>query len=1489
MQKKQVRYIIRGMSQDLDNSKFSKKDFSFENYNIRITNNNDESLMSITNELGNIKESTVDGIIIGVQEIGNKVVIFTTDNRDKPTEELCIDSNNSTDMIYLFSPLDEEKLQIIYKGSLNFSTYNPIESIYNIETEHVKKVYWVDGINPLKAINIEHPNIREGKVLEDKHIDNNTHLELQDSINVEVIHNTSGLFPSGTVEYCFSYFNYFGVETPIINSSNINYITFKDRAGKKDEFVNNSYKVIIDNIDTTYEYVRLYSIVYSIDSSVPICSIVKDLNIKENIKNNSIVTVDTNTNNTAFDYKKLIFLGYKIGIPNTICTKDNTIFLGNNKQEFLSDFKDIIHNSEYIGRELNYEKNHITKSNSEYTFIKDENYCFAYQLQDSLGNWSNIQPIDTPKENNYNYFDLKVTLNHIPCKYKAARLLAYFPKQGERSIESFGVVVPTIYNTKDRGEKVPYSQPSYILRPNVIVSNGEMLNNTQDSSYVEFRDNFILPTTGVNTEIANIQLDNILPRYYDKDLFTSLLDKYASNFWIVDRNITNTYSEDIINSGSINTDCRMELVGISYSNKKDGYLDYKGSIKNTFPNIVTDSNMLGFNLLKVFKYGHNKASLCPNSYIGGFGLKKRIIHGTYTALGISYLPLFNTKGYMKDITDKELCDTYDSKRYYSVHECNAPIYFNDKVSINTKSLLIDKDTEASYIEVGANKYLYNNNIDKIQNPFNVVSKDFSFKLNRKCNNLLYNNINDIKSIGRKDFNMEYSTSYEEILNSKPVSIKYKNNTHIVSVLDNYKLPETREVQQIVDTPTGKPLNQNTDAILKEGKKDLTYSDLHIEGDTLKNHEIEYEFAIKTEFKNYYKFKVLHSINSTAYESSERFLSNTVEGILNTCRNTLDTQLPTFKKYIIECFKQYYSKKESESILKGWITTLESNKVETIQEIRGIQETLDRFHKEVINKDQESFDEFIQKTPFGGWIMNYITDVCIDRLIVMYNQILLNIGMYYNNESISNIPINTLSSLPEYYNTNEYETYFLINRIINTNSNTIDLKNIDYNIVSDKKYIHKGSVSLLTNRGDFHLVDNIINISNNNDGINNLNTFIKVPLPTRSLCNYNDNNSYSDSYSNWFVDNTCKTNNIDRKSFFSYKNIDEKLFDNNVFENTIYYSLPKYNGSKIDEWFNISGSTNYTIDGNKGTLNKLININNQLLFFQDRGFGQILYNERVQIQPSDNVPIEIASSQKMQGHRYLSDEVGCQNKWSICKSELGVYFVDNTDSILYLFSNQLKPLSKVLGFDEFFKNNNTHSIWNLENKNNWKIDYDTTNKGIYITNKNYSLYYSEFLQTFESFFNYNNVAFFFNIENDLYSSIDNLIYKQRVDTKTRCNFFGKQYPFSIKYNVLPEGYLDRIFTNLEFRADKFINSKMQQDIDLVMLLSDTDYQKGTIYDFKDKKFQRHLKRRFRRWGMQLPREDKTINRLRGYWCNVKLIFEGKYEHILHDMTVDYFEN
>lgn len=158
------------------------------------------------------------------------------------------------------------------------------------------------------------------------------------------------------------------------------------------------------------------------------------------------------------------------------------------------------------------------------------------------------------------------------------------------------------------------------------------------------------------------------------------------------------------------------------------------------------------------------------------------------------------------------------------------------------------------------------------------------------------------------------------------------------------------------------------------------------------------------------------------------------------------------------------------------------------------------------------------------------------------------------------------------------------------------------------------------------------------------------------------------------------------NFFSYKMLDKDYYDNTTFPNTITWTKTKQSGADVDLWTNVTLASTLELDGNKGQISSLNRLNDQLIAFQDSGIAQVLYNENTQISTTEGVPIEIANSGKVQGKRYLSNTVGCSNKWSIAQTPAGIYFMDSNEKSIYLFNGQLGNLSSTAGMNSWAKQN-----------------------------------------------------------------------------------------------------------------------------------------------------------------------------------------------------------
>jgi hypothetical protein len=126
---------------------------------------------------------------------------------------------------------------------------------------------------------------------------------------------------------------------------------------------------------------------------------------------------------------------------------------------------------------------------------------------------------------------------------------------------------------------------------------------------------------------------------------------------------------------------------------------------------------------------------------------------------------------------------------------------------------------------------------------------------------------------------------------------------------------------------------------------------------------------------------------------------------------------------------------------------------------------------------------------------------------------------------------------------------------------------------------------------------------------------------------------------------------------------------------------------------------------------------------------------VQIPTSDGLPIEITNGLKVSGKRYISNTIGCTNKWSIVESPSGLYFVDNETNSLYLFNGKIESLSDRLGFRQWISTHNVHTNWDPVNYNNYRSFYDKNNNDVYFTYKDHCLCFSELVGQFTSFMSY----------------------------------------------------------------------------------------------------------------------------------------------------------
>ena len=311
MEQNTVLFRNKGMYQDPSVSK-SSDEFAFKNVNIRITAVNDTTQFSVTSEKLPSDVSFYDsdeeaagsmlGSYFGKCIIGDYLVLFTHENTTDRIYRCWLDGNN-----IVFKLLVEKDLGFV----------NPVETVGSYERKDIIKVYWVDGVNPNRVINI----------MAETQPDSFDFLPSVTNIpngTIAKSYGGNGKFPSGVIQYFASYYNKLGQETKIVWASDLQYISPKDRGGKADEIINMSFTIELSNLDTGFEYLRIYSAKRtSIDGPID-AQIVGDYKINQT----TITVVDNNINQASIDATMLYYIGGDSFTASTIEDKDGVLFFG---------------------------------------------------------------------------------------------------------------------------------------------------------------------------------------------------------------------------------------------------------------------------------------------------------------------------------------------------------------------------------------------------------------------------------------------------------------------------------------------------------------------------------------------------------------------------------------------------------------------------------------------------------------------------------------------------------------------------------------------------------------------------------------------------------------------------------------------------------------------------------------------------------------------------------------------------------------------------------------------------------------------------------------------------------------------------------------------------------------------------------------------------------------------------------------------------------
>lgn len=1486
-------HVFQGMRQDNHPIRQESK-YLWEAHNIRFTARDDSTLLSMTNERGTkIVDRLIVGSYIGHCVVGNYLVVFTVNNKD-----------STLNYIHrIEKKADGWVATILYTGNLKMDIEHPIQALGIYEGELVQKVYWVDGKNQPRSINVVADRLLfEGKdIMELSDADKNNlypegcfdftqELLLNEEITV-TREEGGGAFSPGTIQYAFSYYNRHGQESNLFYTTELLNISFPTRGGSPEDVVSNTFHISIKNPESNFQYLRIYSIHRTSIDATPIVKIVTDIEITGS---NEITYVDTGLTGYNIDPTKMLYIGGESIIAGTIAEKDNTLFLGNielNRKSIPDELKDALRKQVVtIGTrrielksvddsEAIYEYNNQLPVGNTASFKIGDFYRLGVQFQHKTGKWSEplwIRDLEItedvrPKRDGDSIIvpNMTIQLNESIINdldtlgYKRARALVVLPSIYDRIVLAQGILCPTVFSIKDRVSNTPFAQSSWFFRP--MSESTDNLTDIEKGSTVSFAHLDLLKSGSDR----GAEIQNMISVPFSTANIDAKQDRATNNnAFFVDQSIITMHSPDI----EFDDSTKQALEGGDFELNIVGLTEFKsnaGDISIQTSSAVPAPNDNGF---------FHKSFLTTNyenkGMVAGMFYKSHLIDDkdsgktlyAYNAIEKNWelnwlvYPWQRSGSLNNDIVRPESGGARTSvlKRKVisnirfspDVKWLSKPWSSKDKNGITPVSIF--NSNEVSLIKIptpknsGIRALNYYGNVDTLI----TTDSEYTFYVTPNTGvNLQGSGViaNSFTKIPLQSIKTNYSDNlagdFKEQLKTtnEPVRMKYKSTPHAVFAFNYLNNSSPVILPRIND------LNKYT------GTNDIPF---------------------------------WSNVESTDLETLNVYKNATIQEIIS---------IPGFPS----------------DVEKKVLEMLKSNHKYDLTGIYAICTC------SVRSQDSNYADLYV--TGKGGkW--EKVTDGTTDGTKDLE---LGNIYYYANEKTYWKVVYHGSKVL---YKLNQADIYSIKQDNINISepkpclymaelrrkSKPINMFGGDTDeALRNNSWIPAGPIVPLNSKIEFRYGDTyyqrydcLKTYSFTEEDENSVIEIASFMCESRiNLDGRYDRNRGQISNLNMSPINFNLMNPIysQRDNFFNYRILDKEYYRNNKYPTQILWSLEKSYLEDIDTWANVTLANSIDLSGSAGSITSLETFNDTLIAFQEQSISQILFNSRVQIPTSDGTPIEITNNYKVEGTRPISNVIGCQDKFSIAKSPSGLYFIDNSADILYLYNGQLQDISTQFGGKFWLRKYHANEKWNINSKSSVRLSYDPKNKDLYLspigdTDNENTLCYSEQMGQFTSLMSYSK-AIMFPIDNSFYS-----LTSSDGTTELWENFKGNYNQFFDEIKLPRFTYIcnedvsyTKIFDTIEYRADVYnkegllIHNKSFDWIKAANEYQDTGEKtlsqaRRTINDIS-------LRKKFRVWRGQIPRQGRE--RIRNPWTSISLGFkkslnenDNMFHFILHDISTKY---
>ena len=1465
---KNIIMTYNGMNKDISQSKFSNQ-FYFEGKNIRILATDSQSTNSVTNEKGNSLVVTIPQININfidkIITYDSKILNYITDQINnsyttQPGEQIIIGhaigkdntvlfttDNNEFDCVWSFNNTTYD-LTLLYLRNLNFSTENPIQALINYENDKIEKVYWVDGKNQMRFLNIKQ-SIQNG--------DNDELIDIESSlINVVgdfkfsqpelVTKEQGGSHNAGMIQYAYTLYRLNGASTKLSPLSDLISLDNGEQGGGNINDIVSTYPVIkIPFIDSDYTNLKLYSIKYTSYNEIPEVRLILDKNIQNLTE---LIYYDTGSIINTISLDEFSFLGNNtVYIPQHINTKFNRLFSAN--------FEEKNFDVNIDTRTFSFEQNQISTkiyNSLQYNSITDEIIGNQELIVD---NTYNVPEKHNCLNKNFDLFKYKFNSSLIggTGKYLEWELVRSEIGVGSNNItktESEGKFF------KDReiyrlglqfyNKKAQISLPKWISDIKIITENEESnLNGFYATIKIKFNSNFFV---WLNTQSNFLNDDGI----YDEDLKPVGFKLLRAERTLNDRSIV----------------CQ-GLINGSYVIKNTASDNYGNFIPDTQPDVKRKYN------------SEPKLPSLMRPFDGSIAPLKGMFN--YARVDDNDRKHPSTATFCYKVRDRELLypNNYISPpQYTTICLPGALVGQSGNGEAEIYNAVASSDKRSMVYQFNQLMQLYSpeitfNQVQKLDNTVLTTVALIKNDYNAFWGKMIDTNTRVVSTEGKifgeispysSTFNIVSDNPDDTPIQDPPSEAEYQayvdglvvdhNNTYGIYASEVPLNIPTFEEYAASLIPSVSDNEEGLFPILGDIKTFASWGLIGPQGIGEKYRAASYQ--PQYQFYRRYTGEVLFQSNTTNYDIyGNPIIIDTGAG--RTIYNR-DSDLAFYNTYSIMNTDSGAESKHSPnwrvSEINSWgarcvLFTLDDDSTETINRINLQNLFVDISGENTFNPLEDILDDNVGKSAI-------ISELTLNKSSIYLG--LLYGGNDYESRKRTNYVeigkyinlIPTVNNDLTYHCKNGGDVFisnFKFTKIVKTNIETYDLQIPQFTEIVEVKL---ESTVDNKNRSDYSIED----------------------WDSRFQPKYEEYQNYNKVYSQ-------------ESNFFIRKDVDYNFKAVSKFENGIIASSVKTPGEAIDSWLTYLTNDIMYIDGKYGSINCLHSFKDEIYTLQDRAIASISINPRVQVQGNDGIAIQLGTGQVLDRYQYLSTMTGTLNKWSVVNSPNAFYYYDTLNKTINLVNQEL---SDVKGMHSFLINNTNNDL-TVDNpliRKGVSSTYDYLNNEILFTflqeNNDFTISYNELKQQFISFYDYT-PSMYISIGDMLLSTNTTLrsLYKHGVGEYN--TFYGIKYPSYIIFNLNPEPYFDCVFDNINYKSEVYLNNVDQSDITLTDIQAYNDYQSTLLTPLVNNR-NGNLRRRFRDWNAEIPRDGR--NRIRGPWIKLKVQFnnQSNYKLILHDMIISY---